>query len=303
MKSHDFGQFLFNSSVLTETQLTELLRTPKKYLMNLTTNALFLRLISLREFFDACKSSGVTEEEETPGEKFINFLRSQEPETAKKRDDLARNFLTPKQLKKVEEFSGESSVSLAQIILDEGIFSFDRFEKILDEYHRREIPPVEEAFSKYYAGMKNAGQPDFPLALAAAENFFDFLSETYKTTVVFVPEPDAEENLKFGASVKVAGSMPVVVGMYAEKKIFQRLAFLYNDFVGDDIDDSYDAISELLNVFTGHFAVRVATNTGREEEPEPPRFGTLEGKIGGIKTLTGAGNFFITIGRDEIFPG
>ncbi len=301
MKSHDFGQFLFNSSVLTETQLTEILSIPKRYSQNLTTNALFLRFISIREFFDACKNSGITAEEELD-EKFMNFLHSQETEDAKKRDDVTRNFLTPRQLNKVEEFSAESSISLTQTILDEGVLTADRFEKILDEYHRSEIPPVEDAFSKYYDLRRDVEQPDFPLALSAAENFFDFLSETYKTNVIFVPEPDTGENLKFGASVKVVGSMPVVVGMYAEKEIFQRLAFLYNDFVSD-IDDAYDAISELLNVFTGHFAVRVATNTGQEEEPEPPRFGTLQGKIGGIKTLTGVGNFFITISKDEIFPG
>ena len=57
-----------------------------------------------------------------------------------------------------------------------------------------------------------------------------------------------------------------------------------------------------MNVATGHVIVRIAAALGIEEELEPPRFGETEKIFGVIKLLVNVGNFYLYIGRDEIFP-
>jgi len=135
-----------------------------------------------------------------------------------------------------------------------------------------------------------------------AESLHEFLSETLKTSVIFVPSPELGESDKFGASVKITGDMPVVVSVMAEQETFHKMANIYDDFVSDDLEEDFDAMSEMLNVFTGNFTVQFAAAVGVEEEPEPPRFGRVDENLATLRVLTNFGNFYLYIERKEIFP-
>ena len=130
----------------------------------------------------------------------------------------------------------------------------------------------------------------------------EFLSETLGTSVVFAPSPKLGKSDKFGASVKIAGEMPVVVAVMADQKTFHVMANIYDGFVSDDLEEDFDAMSEMLNVFTGNFTVQFAAAVGVEEEPEPPRFGRVDENLSTLRALTNFGTFYLYIEREEIFP-
>jgi len=68
----------------------------------------------------------------------------------------------------------------------------------------------------------------------------------------------------------------------------------------ETVEDAHDAISELLNVFTGHFTVKIAVTKGLEEVPEPPRYGSII-NISCITMMADIGTFYVYIGKNEIF--
>ena len=272
MKSHDFGQFLFNSQIFTEDKIIELITAAKDSVPTLTTQALFLRLISVQEITEKNLS-----------------------------DESLKNFLTPHQFERISTFEKDNSLKLVQALLDTSTVDLNGLEKILQKYHRIEIPPVETVIAKIYDSIRADYKVDYPLALNVMESFHEFLSETLKTSVIFIPIPDFSESETFGASVKITGAMPIVVAVMADQKIFHKMANIYDDFVSDNLDEDFDAISEMLNVFTGNFTVEFAANVGVEEEPEPPRFGRVDKNLRTMRVLTNFGNFYIYVDEEEIF--
>ena len=276
MKSHDFGQFLFNSSTFAENKLVELISEENNFIPTLATKALFLRLVSVSE------------------------ILTEENQSKENLDDFVKKILTARQLERAESFDKDNSLKLVQTLIDTSTVDFVHLEKILQEYHRIEIPPVETAFALFYDLVKG-DKIDYPLALDVAESLHEFISETFNSSVIFIPSPDLGENEKFGASVKVTGEMPVVCAVMAEKNIFHKMANLYDDFVSDNLDEDFDAMSEMLNVFTGNFTVQFAASVGVEEEPEPPRFGRITENLQTLRVLTNFGMFHLYIGKDEIF--
>ena len=273
MKSHDFGQFLFNSSTFTEKKLVELITVAKNSVPTLAIKALFLRLISFAELAEKNYS-----------------------------EDCLQNILTQHQLERISLLDKDNSLKLVQALIDTKTVDFESLDKILQEYHRIEIPPVESAFATFYDSVQLADKVDYPLALDVAESLHEFLSETLKTSVIFAPSTGLHEDDKFGASVKITGDMPVVVAVMAEKETFHKMANIYDDFVSDDLEEDFDAMSEMLNVFTGNFTVQFAAAVGVEEEPEPPRFGRVDNNLSILRVLTNFGNFYLYIERKEIFP-
>ena len=269
MKSHDFGQFTFNNSIFNETQINDLIKMAKKSTPTLATEALFLQLISADE------------------------MTSQD-------DEFIRTLITPRQTARALELKDGQSLAFAQGLIDNGIANYVELERILDEYHNLEIPPIETAITNYYENLKTKFSVDFPLAVDVIRNFHDFLSETLNSTIVILPPTNFENKIRMGASVKIIGEVPVVIGLFASEDIFVQLATRYDSYV-EMSEDAYDAISELLNVFTGHFVVKVAVTKGLDEEPEPPRFGTTLGEIESIALTSDIGKFYIYISKQEIF--
>ena len=141
---------------------------------------------------------------------------------------------------------------------------------------------------------------DFPFAIDLMRGLHTFLSETFNESVVILPPSDETHGEMLGASVKLAGGLPVVNGIFADRKTFFDLAVRYDDSTAST-EDSIDAIAELLNVFIGHFAVRVAMQHGIESEPEPPRHGKVIGEFPSFRLMTDVGIFYVYINEREIF--
>ena len=287
MKSHDFGQFLFNSSIFNEGKIVELITAAKDSVPNLATGALFLRLIS-----------------------FSELAEQKNPE------EYLQKILTDSQMDRITALEKDNSLKLVQTLLDTSTVDLEGLEEILQKYHRVEIPPVESAFASFFDSIQLDDRIDYPLALSVAESLHEFLSETLKTSIIFVPSPELGESENFGASVKITGDMPVVVAVMADREVFHRMANIYDDFVSDDLDEDFDAMSEInhpptdkiidamsemLNVFTGNFTVQFAAAVGVEEEPEPPRFGRVDDNISALRVLTNFGIFYLYIEKKEIF--
>lgn len=297
MKAHDFGQFLFNSSVFDETQLIEMVSAAKNVKPTFATAAIFLRLVSVAEMTKVFGRSQIGESKSVE-----DFFRSHDEVTQEKYDEIVRKFLNPHKLKSISRAANDHSVQLAQFLIDGEKMNFADFEKILENYHREEIPPVEKIFGHIYNTLQSAKKIDYPPALDVAMHFHKFLSEEFQTTVIYSSTvPDFNKEL-FGASVKINGDIPIVVGVLAEKKILHKLANSYDKFVSEDIEEDFDAVAEMLNVFTGNFTVKVATTSGLEEELYPPRFGQLNFKLETLVTvIADVGKFYLYIGAEEIF--
>ena len=204
-------------------------------------------------------------------------------------------------MERISALEKDNSLKLVQTLLDTSTVDLEGLEEILQKYHRVEIPPVESAFASFFDSIQLDDRIDYPLALNVAESLHEFLSETLKTSIIFVPSPELGESENFGASVKITGDMPVVVAVMADREVFHRMANIYDDFVSDDLDEDFDAMSEMLNVFTGNFTVQFAAAVGVEEEPEPPRFGRVDDNISALRVLTNFGIFYLYIEKKEIF--
>ncbi len=269
MKSHDFGQFLFNNKILTKSQIAELIETSKKSKPKLATEALFLQLVSAAEL-------------------------------VKDDDEFVRSLITPRQAARAMELKDGQSLWLAQGLIDNGMVDYTKLENILEKYYELQIPPLESMLTTYYENLKNRPDIDFPFAVDIIRNFHAFLSETLHSTIVILPQSDLKNQFQIGASVKIIGEVPVVVALFADENVFVKLAKRYDEYV-EVKEDSFDAISELLNVFTGHFVVKVAVTRGLDEEPEPPRYGNISSDFDSVVLMSDIGTFYIYIGKQEIF--
>ena len=269
MKSQDLGQFIFNRSILSEIQIREVIKAARKSDPSLAVTALFLQLIESTELND-------------------------------KDDDFVRSLITPRQVMRASELKDGQSLIFAQALIDNGIANFLKLNHIFEEYHNLEIPPIESVLTTYYEKLKKYPDIDFPFAVDVISSFHTFLSESLQSSVVILPPHSQKNKIKFGASVKIIGEISVIVALMAEEKNFLNIARRYDSYV-ETIEDAYDAISELLNVFTGQFVVQVAVTKGLEEVPEPPRYGSISEAVNTITVMNDIGNFEIYIGKQEIF--
>ena len=269
MKSHDFGQFIFNRSILSEVQIKEVIKAAKDSKPSLAVAALFLQLIEATEL-------------------------NQED------DEFVRTLITPKQAARAMELKDGQSLYLAQALIDNGIANFSELGNIIEEYHNLEIPPIESALTTYYEKLKKHPDIDFPFAVDVIRSFHSFLSETLKSSIIILPPSSSKNKIQIGASVKIIGEVPIIVSLLADEDMFMRIAKAYDSYV-EVIEDAHDAISELLNVFTGQFVVQIAVTKGLEEVPEPPRYGTISDNVYTIAVMTDIGIFHIYIGKQEIF--
>ena len=200
MKSHDFGQFLFNNSIFSEAKLKELIKLAKDTTPTLAVEALFLQLI---------EASELTQED----------------------DEFVRTLITPRQAARALELKEGQSLYLAQALIDNGIVNFTKLGQLLEEYNKLEIPPIESALTTYYDKLKNHPDIDFPFAIDVIGSFHAFLSETLQTTILILPPSDCSNKTKIGASVKIIGEVPVVVALFADEEVFLSLANRYDEYV------------------------------------------------------------------------
>lgn len=159
----------------------------------------------------------------------------------------------------------------------------------------------EEKFSECYDALIGVMKMDYSLALSIFKCFYEFLAEHLESEVIIDSAVELPQNATYGASVKIDGAVSFVTGLLAEKKIFHKIAERYEHFKIDSLEEDFDAVSELLNVVTGLFIVKIAASLEIEEELEPPRFGQTEKIFGVIKIIVNVGTFYLYIGREEIF--
>lgn len=159
----------------------------------------------------------------------------------------------------------------------------------------------EEKFSACYEKLREVMQMDYSLACNIFKCFQEFVESGLESEMEIDSAMDLPPNANFGASVKIDGEINFVLGVFAEKKIFHDIAERYEHFETESLDEDFDAVSELLNVVTGHLIVKIANTFGIEEDLEPPRFGQTEKNFGVIKITVSIGTFYLYIGKDEIF--
>ena len=286
MKSHDFGQFLFNSGRLNELQLAQMISSARSAEPTLAVEALFLQLISASDMTDIFRSLQTS------------MIRSTSIKASI--DDMVRQLITQRQALRAEQLKDGQSIRLAQALVDNGLTNFLKLERFLDKYHDLQVPPLESMLTIYYERFRERLAIDFPFAIDLFRALHTFLSEELYSTVIILPPKEIDYSDKIGASVKLIGDLPVVTGIFADEKSFIELARRYEEST-ETLEDSFDVVSELLNVFTGHFAVKASMRRGLEEEPEPPRYGALSGKLSGFAMMTDVGKFYIYVNGDEIF--
>jgi hypothetical protein len=292
MKSYDFGQFLFNSSFLDEEKLEELILAAKKKHATLATKALFLRMVSLPELKTSLENLNATESLE-------EYLRTHDSEVQGKYDEMIKGVLKEGQPARLERLKESSSVWLVQELIDSGTVDSEQLEKLLGEYHKLEMSPLEQAFSERYETLPPEQKPDYPLAVDVVKSFHEFTSESFGSTIILLPNDEPAKEKLLGATVKVKGKMPVIVGLFAPEYEFMQFAQRYNNLV-EDLNDAFDVVSEFLNIYTGHLTIQFVATTGNEEEPETPRHGEVE-NFSAIKMMSDWGKFYLYVGNDEYF--
>lgn len=159
----------------------------------------------------------------------------------------------------------------------------------------------EEKFAACYENLRDVIQLDYSLAFNVFKCFQEFVEESLDSEIEIDTAVNLPENANFGASVKIDGEINFIIGLLAEKKIFHEIAETYEHFQLDSLEEDFDAVSELLNVVTGHFIIKIANTLGIEEDLEPPRFGRTEKSFGVIKISMKFGEYYLYIGQDEIF--
>jgi chemotaxis protein CheY-P-specific phosphatase CheC len=159
----------------------------------------------------------------------------------------------------------------------------------------------EKKFAACHEKLRDVMQMDYSLACNIFKCFKEFVEDGLESEMEIDSAMDLPPNANFGASVKIDGEINFVLGVFAEKKIFHDIAERYEHFETESLDEDFDAISELLNVVTGHLIVKFANTFGIEEDLEPPRFGQTEKNFGVIKISVSLGTFYLYLGKKEIF--
>ena len=159
----------------------------------------------------------------------------------------------------------------------------------------------EEKFAACYEKLRDVMQLEYSLAANVFKCFQEFVEENLETELKIDSAVELPPNASFGASVKIDGEINFILGVLAEKKSFHKIAEQYEHFQLDSLEEDFDAISELLNVVTGHLIVKIANTFGVDENLELPRFGQTEKNLGVIKILISVGTFYLYIGKEEIF--
>ncbi len=283
MKSHDFGQYLYNSRRFNEPQMARIIATTKNVEPTLAVEALFLQLVSAEELTEIFRS-------------MIKSIGT----TLRLTDSRVRSLITERQALRAEQLKDGQSIRLAQALLDNGTANFLKLERMLEEYHDLQVPPLESMLTIYYERLRSRLTIDFPFAIDLIRDLHTFLSDVLKSTVIILPPTDFDWRGMLGSSVALIGDVSSVTGIFADERTFMRLAMRYDGYA-ETSEDAFDAISELLNVFVGHFAVKAATRRAVEVEPEPPRCGALTGGAVGFLMLTDVGRFYIYVNGEELF--
>lgn len=276
MKSHDLGQFLFNGGTFNEIQMPRIISASKRSEPSLAVESLFLQLVSAEEL--------------------TQLLRADRYSL----DENVRHLITPRQASRAEQLKDGQSIRLAQGLLENGLANFLKLDRILDRYYALQVPPLESMITRHYERLGRRMTIDFPFAVELIRELHAFLSDTLCSTVIILPPSEDERQKEFGASVKMDGDIPSVTGVFSDTKTLMKLAARFDASV-ENLDDAFDALSEMLNVFVGHFAVKAATQRGIDVLPEPPRFGSIESESCGFCLLTDVGKFYVYLGREEIF--
>lgn len=159
----------------------------------------------------------------------------------------------------------------------------------------------KEKFAECYEKLRDVMQLDYSVAFNVFKCFQEFVEDGLESEMKIDSALDLPKNANFGASVKIDGKINFVLGVFAEKKIFHEIAERYEHFETESLDEDFDAVSELLNVVTGHLIVKIASTFGIEEDLEPPRFGKTEKIFGVMKIILSIGTFYLYIGKKEIF--
>ena len=159
----------------------------------------------------------------------------------------------------------------------------------------------EKNFAACYENLREVMDLDYSVALNVFKYLHEFFVESLNSMIKIETAVNLPPSAKFGASVKIDGAISCVVAILAEKTIFHKIAERYEHFELDSPEEDFDAVSELLNVATGNVIVKIAAAVGLDEELEPPRFGEVEKVLGVIKLLMNVGNFYLYIGKEEIF--
>ena len=292
MKSYDFGQFLLNSAFVDEQKLSELIIAAKNKKSTLATKALFLRMVSLLELSESMKNLQATEN-------LDEYLRSHQPEIQDKYDSVIKNVLKEGQVARLARLKESASIWLVQELLDSGTANAEQLEKLFEEYHKLEIPSLEEAYSARYETLPDAQKLDYPIAVDVVKSFHEFTSEYLGSTIILLPDAEVSEGKLLGSTVKIKGQTPIIVGFFANEENFIKFAKSYNDLV-EDKADALDAVSEFLNIYVGHFTIRMVETLGTDEEPETPRYGDAE-NFSAIKMFADWGEFYLYVGAEEFF--
>lgn len=137
-------------------------------------------------------------------------------------------------------------------------------------------------------------------AAAILKNFCSFLTEELNSKIEIGAEILRPAEANFGATVKVTGKIPFVIGVLADKSTFHKLAETYEKIDTENLAEDFDAVSEMLNVFAGQLIVKIAAKCHVEEELAPPRFGKISGNFRVKKIATDFGKFYLYLGDEEI---
>lgn len=299
MNSYDFGQFLFNTSFLDENQLAELVVAAKNKKATLATKALFLRMVSVPELVESLKNLKENSPEAMHDEEIGEYMRSHDAEIQSKYDSVIENVLKKGQPARLKHLKETSSLCLIQELIDSNKVNLDELEKLLADYHKVEMSPIDTAFAARYDSLPPEQQLDYPLAVEVVKSFHEFASDSFGSTIILLPSIEVSEEKLFGATVKIKGKIHIITGLFAAESVFQKFAKTYNHLV-EDINDAYDVVAEFFNIYAGHLTIQMVATLGTEEEPETPRFGEAE-NFSAIKMLSDWGEFYLYVGKEEFF--
>lgn len=288
MKGYDFGQFLYNSAFLDESQLAELIVAAQKTKATLATKAIFLRMVSVSEL-----------KELQSDESLEDLLRSHDAEVQGKYDEIVKKILKAGQSARLEKSKEVAPISLVQVLIDRDVLNCEQLEKFLDDYQKQETSPIEQAFAARYDSLPPTQQTEYSLAVDVVKSFCEFTSEAFSTSIILLPDAENVTSQLLGATVKIKGITPIVIGVFAEEPAFMKFAQNYNH-LAENKEDALDVVSEFLNIYVGHFTIRVAETLGTEEEPETPRFGEVT-DFSAIKMLADCGEIYLYVGNEECF--
>ena len=239
-----FAQALLNKGVLSREQVVCLLASKDEHQSTIAMRALSQKVMT------AAQIEEILKREQAP-EKFGALA-------------VADGYMTPSQLRSLEEMESNTNLDFSQGMIDEKIVDYRALEALLLEYENNATTIIDNAVQQIAAQIESFKELEDECALYSGyvDAFLRAMAQFMRTSPVinFSAEPFSGEKGVIVISQRLTGDVSLTAGIMAEEDVFRQMAQRYSQEPDIEYTEEIviDSVAEFLNVTNGLYLINLS---------------------------------------------